>query len=279
MKSTRSSLLRAATLGLAAVLPFSALGGSLEALSNPVPNGAIVTSAGNNDRSDWAVVTPFAVDPDESRVTDWQQVSWAHDATNFFVRLRTFRTGAGGFLTWQEKLMLDTDQSRDTGYHGNFLPIGVEYLIEGSTLYQFTGTAPDQWSWTVAASLLYDDWPLNDQELTLPRNKLGEPAGFAFFLLAESDGLDYYPDSAPAPAGGYFTYSTVPVQCRLSLAGTPPSFYWITGQGPDGTYVVEASTDLRNWTAISTNETASGEFLCVPPADGAQQKFFRAYRQ
>lgn len=251
----------------------------MQTLCNPVPNGGINTAAGNNDRSDWATVTPYNADPDESRATDWRQVAWAHDTTNFFVRYLTFRTAAGGFLTYQEKLFLDTDQARTTGYHGNFLPIGADYFIEGASLYRFVGSAPDQWSWQYVTTLRYDDWPLNDQELTLPRAAIGSPAAVNFFLLAEpSDGLDYYPDSAPAPSGGHFTYSLTQPQLTLRIEGAPPDFYWITGAGPDGTYVLEGSANLRSWSVIATNETVSGEFLCVPPADGAPVKFFRAVR-
>jgi hypothetical protein len=197
-----------AALAAALALPAQLTAASLLTLSNPVADGAISTAGGNNVRADWAPVTPFTSDPDESQPTDWQQVFFAHDTSSFYLRYLTFRTAAGGFLTWQQNAFLDTDQSWDTGYNGGWLAVGAEYMLQGQTVYRYTGGGGADWSWASIGSLAYDDWPLDDQELTLPRSLIGAPVGFDFLLLA---GDDIYPDSANGgAAGGYFTYTTVP---------------------------------------------------------------------
>ena len=188
---------------------------SLVTLSNPVADGAINTAAGNNLRADWAGVAAYPVDPDEGQPTDWRQVQWAHDSANFYLRYQTYRTEAGGFLTWQENAFLDTDRTWGTGYNGGWLSVGAEYMLQGQTLYRFTGASPGAWSWSQVGSLTFDDWPLNDQEFTLPRSSFGSPQAFDFLLLA---GNDIYPNAANAGAlGGVFTYSAVPEPAAASL--------------------------------------------------------------
>lgn len=203
------------SFGIATLLPLVASGGSLLTLSNPVADGSIVTTGGNGSRSDWAGVTGYTVDPDEGQPTDWQQVFWAHDSGNFYLRYLMNRTAASGWLTWQQGAFLDTDRSWSSGYNGGWLSVGAEYMLEGQTLYRFTGAGPTDWAWTQVGSLVYDDWPLNDHELTLPRALIGSPVDFNFLLLA---GNDIYPDTANGGAtGDYFTYTTIPEPAALTL--------------------------------------------------------------
>lgn len=204
------------------VLAPAAGGASLLTLSNPVADGAIITTAGNNDRGDWASATAYPADADESNTTDYAGITIAHDTSSFFLRQQTFRTDAGGFLTSSQKLFFDTDRSRATGYRGpgDTLAVGGEYMLEGATLYLYTGSGTD-WGWSSVASLVYDDWPTNDHELTLSRSSLGNAASFDFIAITDFwGGGDAYADGAHGgAAGSYYTYTTVPEPAAALLGG------------------------------------------------------------
>jgi len=204
----------------------AAMAASLLTLTNPVADGAITTTAGNNDRSDWAGVTAFPADPNESLTTDFQAVSFAQDSTNFYLRQQMFATDAGGFLHNNQMLFLDTDQNRATGYLGpnGLFAVGGEYMLQGPTFYQYTGTGTD-WSWTWLGPVTsYDDWPLNDHEMTFSRSTIGNPVAFDFIAATDFwGGGDAYPDTAHGGApGGYYTYTTVPEPAAFLLLAMVP---------------------------------------------------------
>lgn len=198
---------------LPVIMAATAQGASLLTLSNPVSDGSISTIGGNNNRGDWASTTAFTVDPDESNALDYASITIAHDSTNFFIREQTYRTDAGGFLSSNQKLIIDTDQNRTTGYRGpnDAFSVGGEYMLEGATLYLYTGSGTD-WGWTWLGPMSYDDFPLNDHEVTIPRASLGNAASFDIIGITDFfGGGDAYPDGAHGGStGGYFTYSTIP---------------------------------------------------------------------
>ncbi len=208
---------------LAAAGTLSAHGASLLTLTNPVADGAINTVAGNNDRSDWASTTPFTADPDDADVNtvDCSSITVAHDATSFHLRQLLFDNDAGGFLSNYQKLILDTDQARATGYLGpdGIFAVGGEYMLEGATLYLYTGTGTD-WSWTWLGPVTsYDDWPVLDHEMSLARTAIGNPVSFDFIAITDFWAGDNYPDGARGGAtGDYFTYTTVPEPAAAALA-------------------------------------------------------------
>ncbi len=201
-----------AKLLLLPLLLTAARGASLLTLSNPVADGSIVTTAGNNDRSDWNATVPFPVDADESSATDFQSITVAHDSTHFYIRELLYRTDNSGFFSGNQVLLFDTDQSLSSGYTGpaGAYSIGAEYMLQGVNLYAFTGgTDQTAWSWSFVAASIFDDFPLNDHELSFTRESLGSPAVFDFIALTEFWGAgDLYPDSAAGGSGGgYYTYS------------------------------------------------------------------------
>ena len=211
-----------------AILPVlvttSAHGASLLTVSNPVADNSIVTSAGNNDRSDWTSTTAFPTKPDQSNATDFQSITVAHDSTLFYVREQFYRTANSGFFTGNQILLFDTDQNRANGYTGPLgnYSVGAEYLLEGTNLFAFTGGVNQTaFSWNWLATVSYDDFPLNDHELSFSRSLLGSPT--AFDLIAITDyygGGDLYPSSATGGAsGGYYTYTTVPEPGVALLGG------------------------------------------------------------
>src|SRR5687768_1940348 len=148
---------------------------SLLTLSNPVADGSIVTTAGNNVRTDWNGVTAFPGDPDESQATDFSAVSMAHDSTKLYIREQLYRTSNSGFFAGNQILLFDTDRSRATGYTGPTasLAIGAEYLLEGISLFAFTGGSQTAFSWSFLTTVTYDDFPLNDHELSFNSASIG----------------------------------------------------------------------------------------------------------
>ena len=116
--------------------------------------------------------------------------------------------------------MIDTDQSRASGYRGanDTFAVGAEYMLEGASLYAYTGSGTD-WGWSFVASAVYDDFPLNDHELSFARSALGNPTSFDLIAITDFFGAgDAYVDGAQGGASGsYVTYSTVPEPHALLL--------------------------------------------------------------
>ena len=212
---------------LAFIIPIlavtSARGASLMTLSNPVADGAINTGAGNNDRSDWAPTVAFPTDPNEGAATDFQSITVAHDSNYFYIREQMNATAAGGFFSGAQLLFFDTDQNRSVGYTGPLgaYAIGAEYLLEGTSLFAFTGGGDQTaFSWNYIGSVSYDDFPLNDHELSFSRSLFGSPVSFDFMAATDYYGGDVYEDSAMTGAsGGYYTYTTVPETGATLLGG------------------------------------------------------------
>lgn len=198
---------------LLAVLISSSHAASVAELSNPIADGAIITTAGNNDRSDWSATIAFPNDPDESNTIDFAAITVAHDSTNFYIREQLHRNDAGGFFSGGQILMLDTDQSRASGYRGasDTFAVGAEYMFQGFSLFAYTGSGTD-WGWTFVNSAVYDDFPINDHELSFARSDIGSPAAFDFIAITDYFGAgDAYVDGAQSGStGNWLTYNTVP---------------------------------------------------------------------
>lgn len=182
----------------------------VETQSNPVADGSINTSGGNNSRADWSGIPSYVADGNDGATSDWDRVSVAHDSTRFFVRYQMHATTFSGFLDFNQRIFIDADQNRSTGFTGggDQFPIGAEYMVEGATLYPFTGGTSTSWSWGSGTGLSYDDFPTLDHELSIPRASLANPNSFDFVLFASGSPEDYYPSTGNAgPTGGFFTYA------------------------------------------------------------------------
>lgn len=199
----------------------TAHGASVATLSNPVTDGAINTTGGNNDRSDWSATIAFPTDPDESEAVDFASMTVAHDSTNFYLREQLYRNDGSGFLSGSQKILIDTDQDRATGYRGaaDTFAVGAEYMIEGVSIFAYTGSGTD-WGWNFIGSAVYDDFPLNDHELSFARSAIGSPTDFDFIAVSDFfGGGDAYVDGAQGGASGnWLTYTTVPEPGALTLA-------------------------------------------------------------
>src|ERR687888_541964 len=134
-----------------ALIATSAQASVVKMVTNPVSEGTIVV---DGRFSDWAARAPFPDDSDEpntpSDLLDWERAAIAHDSSNFYFYYRNRHPIVLGsaFNAW-----LDTDSSRATGFRGALddLPIGVDFMVQGSTVYAYTGAGTD-WSWSPVAN-------------------------------------------------------------------------------------------------------------------------------
>ncbi len=194
-------------------------GATIQSLSNPVADGTINTTGGNNVRSDWDGVTPYVSDSNESATVDWAAVYVAHDTDNFYLRyVMNSVTNEYGWIEESQHLFIDADQSGASGFNGA-LGIGADYMLQKTTLYAYSGSGGADWNWTSIGTLSFDDFPARDHEMTLPKTLIGSPGSFDFVLFS-SGSEDYYPNGGNQGigAGEWFTYTTVPEPASAGLA-------------------------------------------------------------
>jgi spherulation-specific family 4 protein len=179
-----------------------------QTMSNPVVNGSIVVTG--NDRTDWAAVPAYDAEGAEAGgpfEVDYRQVQVAHDDDNFYFR---FQLDASGFLGFRHNVFIDVDQDRTTGFRGSGdqLSIGADFLLQGSSVFSFSGASPTTWGWNFLSVQPFDDFPTTDIETQIPRSLIGDPDGFDFVLFGDNTFADdYYPNSGSAGAGGgLFSY-------------------------------------------------------------------------
>ena len=123
---------------------------------------------------------------------DLLALKMAHDDDTLFL---AYENEGPVTLGWHYALFVDTDRNPGSGYSTG--GVGVDYLIEGSTLYQYTGSGSD-WSWQYVRQL--DSAASgNTAELSIPRTLLGTGASLDFFFLGQA-GLEAIPQQPGALA-------------------------------------------------------------------------------
>lgn len=131
---------------------------------------------------------PLAEDPEEgTSPCDWLAVegSLSKEAIHFRFRFAgpvNFDKGAA------YNVYLDTDRNPATGFKGSSgeYSIGADYLVQGATIFQYSGTGSD-WSWTQLDAPVFE---IKGKELllTIDLKKLGNPAGaIDFFCLGDNE--------------------------------------------------------------------------------------------
>ena len=104
-------------------------------------SGASITIDGNFE--DWADQDVFTDSNTDGGIVNWNQV-WTEDSgENLFFSYTDTNLIDEGAL-YLRNLYLDTDKNAGTGY--NFDLLGGDFLLQGKSLYQYTGTGQD-WSW------------------------------------------------------------------------------------------------------------------------------------
>ena len=109
---------------------------ALDTQYNPVANGAITVAPGDNDRSDWAGIPAYPLDPTgDAAAIDYESVQIAHDDDNFYFHFQFAPQASPQFYGFQHNLYLDTDLDRGTGFigGGGFLSLGADYLVQGTS--------------------------------------------------------------------------------------------------------------------------------------------------
>lgn len=185
-------------------------------IANPVVSGGIVV---DGNAAEWAGLTSFGSDPQDIPISpnnklDLAQIWMAHDLTNFYVTYQNYASIASNDLNWAYNLYLDVDGTNSTGFlggSGNF-PIGADYLLQGATLYQYTGTNGTDWSWNPVGVATWAAVGSN-VEFSLPRAWLGNPSLVRLFFLGDNtpyggSAQDLYPGNAleTTDSGGYLVY-------------------------------------------------------------------------
>ncbi|MEM7256455.1 MAG: Ig-like domain-containing protein, partial [Pseudomonadota bacterium] len=193
------------------------------ALSNPIANNALTI---NGNLSDWSGLDSFgtdAVDNGGANSIDWREVLVAHDDDNFYVGYRTVENVTD---SWGYGMYIDVDGNDTTGFTGfsNERPIGADYLLEGGTLLQYTGSGSN-WSWDEIAFVDVAR-SANTAEVVIPRALLGGTNVLRFYMLGNSNalggnGIDHFPnavtDTAADDTDRFFVYRTV-----ATNGNTPP---------------------------------------------------------
>ena len=164
-------------------------------MSNPVANGSIVVTT--TDRSDWAGIPAYDADGSETGgvEVDYETIQIAHDDTNFYFRMLL---NSSVSLSYKHNVLIDVDYDRGTGFIGGAgqFAVGAEYLLQGSSVYEFTGSSQGSWSWNYLGTMSVNSSPYTDIETSIPRSLIGNPDGFDFVLFGDNAtvDIDYYPN-------------------------------------------------------------------------------------
>lgn len=187
--------------------------------------GAIVDASFN----EWQTAQSFGVDPADVtgalNTIDWKEAWMGHDSGNIYI---AYRQQSPVSLSWGHSIYLDTDTSGTTGFRGfaGEFSIGVDYAIEGNTLFRYTGSTQNEWSWQLIGSI--DSSVTSDRvELSVARSLIGNPTNMRLFFVGYSSAtggtaLDYYPDDVTNTSailkGRRFSYSVDPNQNVENIA-------------------------------------------------------------
>ena len=152
--------------------------------------------------ADWSAVTPFTADAADvtaaSDNIDWRSASMAHNDSHFYIRAGN--ETAVSDLNWGYAIYMDTDVNPATGFVGfsSELSSGTDYLIEGASLYRYTGSGTD-WMWSYLGEV---DAAINanQYEIAIARNLLDNSTAIDVYFrgdngaVATSSTIDFYPD-------------------------------------------------------------------------------------
>jgi hypothetical protein len=179
----------------------------LRAEANP-PAAATAAIAIDGDVTDWKGIPAAATDPAEgARPCDWRKLFLARGEGELFIRYTTeaavdFNKGAAYMV------LLDTDQSRQTGFQGSEggFSIGADYLLQGVTLYRYIGTGTD-WAWETVGTVAAET-RANEAEFGVPLEQIGDPEAVDLILYGDNEAsgvegelLDVLPDDVFSAGG------------------------------------------------------------------------------
>jgi len=290
MMKTKHKLVMLTLIGM--VVARASPAGVIESLNNTT-DGIVI----DNSRADWASLTAYTADSaGESGIgpfdVDWDRVTIANNFDQDTLYVRYEMNNGADFNSFPAfyNIFIDTDEDRGTGYigGGSQLSIGAEYLIQGSTVYSFSGGGDQTaFSWTFVASLAADNSFANlDISYSLSASTIGSPPVFRFVLLGDN-GLngntpDFYPDGGDQGVNGdYFEYTMslfVPDVTFADMVVTNATAFLVTNSLADVNYRLEfAPTDApTNWAFSGFHVNGNGGNLYLyDPVGFATTKIYR----
>jgi hypothetical protein len=190
----------------------------IQELSNPQTGMAV-----DGSRADWSGVTSYPDDSiDEPGIgafdVDWARITLAHQfsTSELMIRYEQNRGADFGLFPAFYNLYLDTDLDRTSGYigGGGQFSVGADFLLQGASLFAFTGAGQTDFSWSYVGAASFDNsFSSLDLEMGLALSLLNNPVHVDFLLLADNElngnTNDYYEDTANQATGGFFRY-TIP---------------------------------------------------------------------
>lgn len=175
--------------------------GQFSTLANIVVDGQI---------DDWPVEALVATDPEDAtggnNRLDYMRVWAAHDADSLFLRYDNHAPN-NTELTWGYSIGIDIDGSVN-GYTAGYLPIGIDFLIEGEQIYHYIGDGSSwAWQWLASAQASLSG---STTELGLPRILVGNTQQFDFIFTADNSAvggsaLDFVPNTVSDPDAAFDT--------------------------------------------------------------------------
>lgn len=196
-------------------------------ISNPVGNTITV----DGDLSEWASIKAFPSDSEndvlgvsplghisgEGNQANWKSLQMAHSDTHLYM---TYSNATNIYISSGFQLFIDADNNPETGFSGGFagltsLPIGADYLIEGTTVFQYAGGLSNRWLWdateAAAGYQVGRAWSGSTGEVFLPLSWIGNPVDSFNFIVTGNNKFytgeeeyDLYPDNLIN--GVYFKY-------------------------------------------------------------------------
>lgn len=190
-------------------------------ISNPVLDGAITINA---DRSDWVGLSAYTGDPADAAAgdVDFDTFFIAHDSQYLYLRYTT-HDGPGFGEAHRYNVYIDLDQDRNTGYigSGSQFALGADILIQGASLFAFTGGNQTDFSWNWIEFDSFNELP-NDFEMRFSLTSLvGLDTQFDWIALGDNfpNTDDYAPDGGSGGTGGSFHTYLVPEPASVLLMG------------------------------------------------------------
>ena len=219
------------------------------------PTGVVL----DGDLNDWPAGQQSVTDPVDitgaNNPLDVLEMHFANDATKIYLAYKTTAQ-----VTFNEgfTLHLDTDRDPSTGF--GMWYIGSDYLLQGPSLFRYTGNGTD-WNWTYVGDV-HVGVSGTMIETSFSRNWIGNPAKFDYLLYGDNEAyeggsataVDYIPNNyqnVPGQGPAYLTYTMVddngqapsnqaPVAQNVSVTTqeTTPVNITLLGSDPDGDNVL-----------------------------------------
>ena len=189
----------------------------------PYPADAIMIDGAFGD---WNAVDPIGTDS-VSDVSGGDPVNWARlrvRGTNgtLYINYDTAANIDFANHAWRHDVFLDSDNNNRSGYRGLPGGSGVEHLIEGGTLYRYSGDGYT-WSWMPVCSLNYAI-STTRLEVAIAAKHMGLDTNYAsrFRLYGNNPTTA---DFAPHYSPGFFYAMTTQSSVRCQAMAIPAYFY------------------------------------------------------